>query len=91
MPVSSLQAAIIAAIASIVALVVGFGIIDESTAGQITAAAGTLVGLGFLIANSIIHHGIPGDPNSALNEIHKEAKANAEGLAADGVDKAPEA
>ncbi len=89
MPVSSLQAAIIAAIASIVALVVGFGIIDESTAGQITAAAGTLVALGFLIANSIIHHGVPGDPNSALTQVQQEAKANAAAIPADGVDKDP--
>lgn len=57
MPFSALQATIITAISEVITIIVGFGIIGESTAGQITTAAGTLVTLGFLIANAIIHHG----------------------------------
>lgn len=57
MPFSALQATIITAISEVVTLVVAFGFIGESTAGQITAAAGTLVTIAFAIANAIIHHG----------------------------------
>lgn len=50
---STLQNAIIAAITTIISLVVGFGIIDEHIAGLIVAAAGTIVSTAFLIAGEL--------------------------------------
>ena len=55
-PVSSLQSALIAAVTAIVSVVVGFGILNNQVAGEITSAAGTLVAVAFLIANSVHAH-----------------------------------
>jgi membrane-associated protease RseP (regulator of RpoE activity) len=47
-----LQAAILAIVASVVSLVVGFGVLNNEVAGIITAAAGTLIPAIFVIVNS---------------------------------------
>lgn len=58
MPVSSIQAAVIAAVTAIIGLLVGFALLDEKTAGELVAAASTLIATAFVIANAIIHHGV---------------------------------
>lgn len=53
MNISSIQAAVIALVNQIVALVVGFGIIDNARAGAVIAASVAAVNVAFLIAQSI--------------------------------------
>jgi hypothetical protein len=50
---SSLQAAIIAAVTQIVALVVGFGLLKSTEQGVVVNAATSIVVVAFLIANSV--------------------------------------
>ena len=58
MPLSSLQAAVIALVTAIVGLVVGLGVMSPESGGEVVAAAGIIVGALFTIANAIIHHGV---------------------------------
>lgn len=53
MPVSSLQAAILSLITTAVSITVGFGVINNSLAGTITAIAGTAVAAVFQIATEL--------------------------------------
>ncbi len=55
-PISSLQAAIGAAVTQIVALVVGFGVIDSSLEGIVINSAIAAINVGFLIANALHTH-----------------------------------
>lgn len=54
--VSPIPAAIIAAVTQIVALVVAFGVIDNTTAGIVISAATATVNAAFLIANAMHAH-----------------------------------
>lgn len=53
MPVSSLQAAILSLITTALSIFVGFGIIDNTLAGTVTAVAGTAVAAVFQIATEL--------------------------------------
>lgn len=47
------QSAIIAAVTQIVALVVGFGIVDSTVAGEIVAASTAVVNAAFILGNAL--------------------------------------
>lgn len=57
MSLSNIQAAVIAAVTQIVALIVAFGVVNSQTAGVLIAACVSVVNAGFLVANSIENHG----------------------------------
>jgi predicted TIM-barrel enzyme len=49
----ALPAAILAVVTSAVSIVVGFGVLSNTTAGVITAAAGTAIPAIFVVVNSL--------------------------------------
>jgi len=53
MPVSSLQAAILSLVTTVTSIVVGFGIINNTTAGIVVSVAGTAVAAVFQVANEL--------------------------------------
>ena len=53
----TIQAAVIAAVTQIIAVIVGFGVINNTAAGTVVTAATAVVNLGFLLAGSIESHG----------------------------------
>lgn len=53
MPVSSLQAAILSLVTTVTSIVVGFGIINNTTAGIVVSVAGTAVAAVFQIATEL--------------------------------------
>jgi hypothetical protein len=57
MNLSTFQAAIIAAISQIAALLVSFAIINSTEAGVITSASMAIVNAAFVVGNAIENHG----------------------------------
>lgn len=53
MPVSSLQAAILSLVTTVTSIVVGFGIINNTTAGIVVSVAGTVVAAVFQVATEL--------------------------------------
>lgn len=62
MPLSSVQAAVIALVAATVSLIVGLGVMSSNSGGEVVAFAGTAIPALFLLANAIIHHGVTTAP-----------------------------
>lgn len=58
MPLSSIQAAVVALVTAVVGLVVGLGLMSPASGGEIVAAAGVVIGALVAIANAVIHHGV---------------------------------
>lgn len=58
MPISSVQAAVVALVTAIIGLVVGLGVMSPASGGAIVAAAGIIIGALFTVANAIVHSGV---------------------------------
>ena len=58
MPLSSVEAAVVALVTAIIGLVVGLGVLSPASGGELVAEAGIAIGALFTIANAIIHHGV---------------------------------
>lgn len=54
---SNIKAVVIAAVSQVIVLAVAFGVIDNTTAQALTAAAGSLVNAAFVIGAAIESHG----------------------------------
>ena len=53
----TVQSAVIAAVGQIVALIVAFGVMNNTLAGAVVSASTALVGAGFVVAQAIENHG----------------------------------